>query len=200
MECAAGEEAQVDFGSGIPITTADGRRRRTHVFRIVLSHSRKGYSEAVYRQTTDDVPGLPGERLPLLWRRAQDAGPGQPQSRRSRRRTGSIPNSIPSCARLPTTTAVAILPTKPRTAAAQGEDRIGRGLCEEERAEGPHTSPAWKKRTHHLRHWEETVADTRMHGTTRQQVGKVFAEVERPAPAAVAAGAFPVLPRRPADA
>jgi hypothetical protein len=47
MECAPGEEAQVDFGSGIPITTADGRRRRTHVFRIVLSHSRKGYSEAV---------------------------------------------------------------------------------------------------------------------------------------------------------
>src|SRR5262249_30235268 len=33
----------------------------------------------------------------------------------------------------------------------------------------------------HLRHWEETVADTRVHGTTRQQVGKVFVTVERPA-------------------
>jgi transposase len=32
----------------------DGKRRRTHVFRIVLSHSRKAYSEAVYRQTTED--------------------------------------------------------------------------------------------------------------------------------------------------
>ena len=54
MECAAGEEVQVDFGSGIPILQPDGKRRRTHVFRMVLSHSRKGYSEAVYRQTTED--------------------------------------------------------------------------------------------------------------------------------------------------
>ena len=53
MECAPGEEAQVDFGTGAPIVLPDGKRRRTHVFRIVLSHSRKAYSEAVYRQTTD---------------------------------------------------------------------------------------------------------------------------------------------------
>jgi transposase len=54
LECAPGEEAQVDFGSGAPLRLPDGTRRRTHVFRIVLSHSRKGYSEAVTRQTTDD--------------------------------------------------------------------------------------------------------------------------------------------------
>ena len=78
MECAPGEEAQIDFGSGIPIIGADGKRRRTHVFRIVLSHSRKAYSEAVYRQTTDArvfeighvcMPGLQ-DRLP----RAGDKG------------------------------------------------------------------------------------------------------------------------------
>ena len=33
----------------------------------------------------------------------------------------------------------------------------------------------------HLAHWEATVADTRIHGTTKRQVGKVFREVERPA-------------------
>lgn len=54
VETAAGQEAQVDFGSGAPIVGPDGKRRRTHVFRIVLSHSRKAYSEATYRQTTDD--------------------------------------------------------------------------------------------------------------------------------------------------
>jgi len=32
-----GEEAQVDFGAGAPIVGPDGRRRRTHVFRMVLS-------------------------------------------------------------------------------------------------------------------------------------------------------------------
>ena len=54
MECAPGEEAQVDFGTGAPVIDLDGKRRRTHVFRIVLCHCRKAYSEAVYRQTTED--------------------------------------------------------------------------------------------------------------------------------------------------
>lgn len=51
LERLPGQEAQVDFGSGAPIGRADGKRRRTHVFCVVLSHSRKGYSEAAYRQT-----------------------------------------------------------------------------------------------------------------------------------------------------
>jgi transposase len=54
IECGPGEEAQVDFGAGAPIVTADGKRRRTHVLRIILSYSRKGFSEVVFRQTTDD--------------------------------------------------------------------------------------------------------------------------------------------------
>ena len=57
MECAPGEEAQVDFGSGAPVIGPDGKRRKTHVFRIVLSHSRKAYSEATFRQTTEDFIG-----------------------------------------------------------------------------------------------------------------------------------------------
>ena len=32
---------------------AGGKRRRPHVLRVVLSHSRKGYTEAIDRQTTD---------------------------------------------------------------------------------------------------------------------------------------------------
>ncbi len=39
MECAAGQELQVDFGQGAWVVE-DGRRRRTHLFRCVLSHSR----------------------------------------------------------------------------------------------------------------------------------------------------------------
>src|SRR5437763_1939830 len=42
------------IGTGAPVVSPDGQRRRPYVFRIVLSHSRKGYSEAVYRQTTDN--------------------------------------------------------------------------------------------------------------------------------------------------
>jgi transposase len=62
MECEPGQQAQVDFGAGAPVVVPEGealpegvktRRRKTHVFRIVLSHSRKAYSAVVYRQTTE---------------------------------------------------------------------------------------------------------------------------------------------------
>jgi hypothetical protein len=56
MECAPGDEAQVDFGTGAPIES-DGKRRTSYVFRIVLSHSRKGYTETTFRQTTEDFIG-----------------------------------------------------------------------------------------------------------------------------------------------
>ena len=49
MECAPGEELQVDFGLGGWVVE-DGKRRRPHLFRAVLSHSRKGYSEVVWRE------------------------------------------------------------------------------------------------------------------------------------------------------
>jgi len=54
MECPPGAEAQIDFGTSAPVITGEGKGRRTHVLRVVLSHSRKGYSESVYQQTTDN--------------------------------------------------------------------------------------------------------------------------------------------------
>ena len=53
MECEPGMEVQVDFGKGAWIQV-EGKRKRPHVFRLVLSHSRKGYSEAVWQQTTEN--------------------------------------------------------------------------------------------------------------------------------------------------
>jgi len=41
MEVEPGEELQVDFGTVAKIRNPDGTYRRTHVFRAVLSHSRK---------------------------------------------------------------------------------------------------------------------------------------------------------------
>jgi transposase len=42
MECAPGQELQVDFGLGGWVLE-NGKRRRPHLLRAVLSHSRKGY-------------------------------------------------------------------------------------------------------------------------------------------------------------
>src|SRR5215217_8013052 len=53
IEVAPGEEVQVDFGAGAPVVGADGRRKKTWIFRVVLSFSRKGYSEAVFHQDTE---------------------------------------------------------------------------------------------------------------------------------------------------
>jgi transposase len=55
LECAAGDEMQIDFGGGAKTTTIGGAVRRPHLFRAVLSHSRKGYSEVVWRQDTESV-------------------------------------------------------------------------------------------------------------------------------------------------
>ena len=55
MGSPPGFEAQVDFGTGAAVIGPDGRRRKTHVIRVVLSHSRRGRSEAVSTQSTDDV-------------------------------------------------------------------------------------------------------------------------------------------------
>ena len=53
FETEPGLEAQVDFGSGPTIPGPDGRMKKTWIFRIVLSNSRAGYSEAVHSQSTD---------------------------------------------------------------------------------------------------------------------------------------------------
>lgn len=53
MEALPGEEVQVDFGLGAPIWEGSGRPRKSWVFRMVLSYSRKAYSEAVLRQDTE---------------------------------------------------------------------------------------------------------------------------------------------------
>ncbi|MCA9072596.1 MAG: hypothetical protein KDA84_26920 [Planctomycetaceae bacterium] len=54
LECEPGAEAQVDFGQAAAVVNENGRRRRPHLLRVVLSHSRKGYTEAIDRQTTDN--------------------------------------------------------------------------------------------------------------------------------------------------
>jgi transposase len=58
METEPGQEAQVDFGQGAWVVE-EGHRRRPHVLRVVLSCTRKGYTEAFYRQTTENfIRGL----------------------------------------------------------------------------------------------------------------------------------------------
>jgi hypothetical protein len=76
MESEPGQELQVDFGQGAWVMEK-GKRRKTHLFRGVLSHSRKAYSEAVWRQTKREFHPLPGKCLPAFWRSHRDGGDRQ---------------------------------------------------------------------------------------------------------------------------
>lgn len=55
VEALPGEELQVGFGAGGKIPNPDRTHRRTHVFRAVLSHSRKRYCGAVVPESTTPV-------------------------------------------------------------------------------------------------------------------------------------------------
>ncbi len=179
LECAPGDEVQVDFGTGAPIVTADGKRRRTHVFRLVLSHSRKGYSEAVYRQTTEEFirclenafhhfGGLP-KALVLDNLKAGVLTPDWYD-----------PELNPKLRAFADHYGLALLPTRPRTPRHKGKIEAGIGYVKGNALKGL-TFASLEEENRHLLAWETTVADLRIHGTIRQQVGKVFTTVERPA-------------------
>ncbi len=179
MECAPGDEAQVDFGSGAPIITSDGKRRKTYVFRIVLSHSRKGYSEPTFTQTTDDFLralenafrrfGGVSKTLVIDNLKAAVAHPDW-----------FDPELVPKVQSFCQHYGTVILPTKPYTPQHKGKVEAGVKYVKNNGLKG-HTFTSLEQQRQHLQHWEATVADTRIHGTTKKQVGRVFEQVERAA-------------------
>ena len=179
IEVTPGEEAQIDFGAGAPIIDANGKRRRTHVLRVVLSHSRKGYSQAVYQQTTDNFihcienafrhfGGVPKTIVPDNLKAAVIKADWydpelNPKLRSFSEHYGTV-----------------VLPTKPRMPRHKGKVERGVDYVQENGLKGK-TFRTLEEQNVYLLHWETTVADTRIHGTTKQQVLKVFEEVEREA-------------------
>ena len=83
-----------------------------------------------------------------------------------------------------------ILPTKPRTPRHKGKIERGIGYVKNNGLKG-HTFDSLQAQNEHLARWEATIADTRIHGTTKRQVGKVFMEVERVALFPLPAERFP---------
>jgi len=188
MECEPGVEGQVDFGTGAPILDGNSRRR-SHVFRVVLSHSRKGYSESAFRQTTDDF-------LLCLENAFWDFG-GVPRTIVIDNLKAAVkypdwydPELNPKVQSFCEHYGTVILPTKPYTPRHKGKVERGIGYVQSNALKG-RTFQSLHEQNAHLAHWEATVADTRIHGTTRQQVGKVFAEAERSALLPLPAGRFP---------
>lgn len=176
LEVPPGEEAQVDFGTGAAVLQ-DGKRRKTHVFRVVLSHSRKAYSEVVHRQTTENF-------IRCLENAFWHFG-GVPRTLVIDNLRAAVkkvdwfePELNPKVDEFCRHYSTVVLPTRPAMPRHKGKVEKGIDYVQGNALKG-HCFESLQQQNEHLLHWETTVADTRIHGTTRQQVGKVFQEVER---------------------
>jgi transposase len=190
MECAPGHELQVDFGQAAWVTE-DGHRRRAHLFRCVLSHSRKGYSEAVWRQTSESF-------IRCLENAFRHYGGVPATVVIDNLKAGVIqadwfdPEINPKLEEFARYYGTVILPTKPAMPRHKGKVEAGVKYAQNNAVKG-RIFESLAAQNKFLSEWEKSVADKRIHGTTRQQVGKLFEEVERPALQTLPAGLFPVF-------
>jgi transposase len=177
METEPGEEAQIDFGTGAWVVDPQGKRRRPWMFRIVLSHSRKAYSEVVWRQTSDNFiaaienafhhfGGVP-KRLVIDNLKAA-----------VKRADWYDPEVHPKLQSFAVHYGTAFVPTKPYTPEHKGKVESAVKYAKNNGLKG-RTFGSLAEQNAHLLHWEETVADTRIHGTTKKQVRKQFKTAER---------------------
>ena len=194
MECLPGEEAQVDYGQGAWIIE-EGKRRRPHLLRVVLSFSRKAYTEAFWRQTTENfVRGLEN----------------------AFRHFGGVPKKlIIDNLRAAVTKAdwfdpeinhkvlsfcehygCVVLPTRPAMPRHKGKIEAGVKYAQTNALAGRRFSSLGEQNLF-LSEWERTTADTRIHGTTKEQVRRRFGDHEKGELLALPQGLFPVFSEAP---
>jgi transposase len=189
MECSPGYEVQVDFGQGAPVRQPNGKTKRPHVFRITLSFSRKAYSEAVWRQDT--------ETFLRCLENAFHAFGGVPRTVVLDNLKAAVihpdwydPELNPKLTSFCEHYGTVILPNRPYTPRHKGKVERQVGYVQSNGLKGKLFENLAAENTY-LVWWEANVADTRIHGTTRQQVKKLFEEQERSALLPLPSSFFP---------
>lgn len=191
VEVEPGEEAQVDFGTGAwVVDEQSGSRRRPWVLRVVLGFSRKAYSEAFFRQDTEHF--LRG--VENAWR----AFGGVARTLNLDNLKAGIlkydwadPELNPKLGAFAKHYGFAVLPCRPRTPEHKGKTENGIGYLKGNALRG-RTFASLAAQNQYLAEWERTVADVRIHGTTRQQVSARFA-IEKAALLPLPPNLFPVF-------
>lgn len=177
IECLPAEEVQVDFGTGAAIVQPDGTKRRPWVFRVVLSYSRKAYSECVLRQNTESF-------LRCLENAFRAFG-GVPKTVNLDNLKAAVvkadwydPELNPKVADFCRHYGTVLMPCRVRTPEHKGKTESsikyvkGNGLAGRQ-------FESVAQENQFLAHWESTVADQRIHGTTRQPVAVLFAQEQK---------------------
>ena len=181
MEHPPGDEAQVDFfkSPALVLNTTTGKWGRPWVFRMTLSCSRHGYEEP-------------------LW--TQDAGPFMRAHEHAFLAFGGVPKVVRhdnlkaavtrACLYDPDVNTVYAafakhwgftpLPSRPYHPEENGIEERSGGYVKSNALKGRRFD-SLEEMAAHLQYWNRTVAQVRIHGTTRRQVLAHFLEVERPA-------------------
>jgi transposase len=177
LECQPGEEVQLDFGLGAPIETGQGKFRRSWVLRMVLSYSRKAYSEAVSRQDTETF-------LRCLENGLRSFG-GSPLLLNLDNMKSAIlqadwfdPDINPKLADFCRHYNVHVVPCRPGKPEHKGKVERGVAYLRNNALKGRRFRSLAEENLF-LQSWESSIADKRIHGTTRKQVATCFEE-ERP--------------------
>jgi transposase len=191
MEVEPGEEAQVDFGQGAWVVDETGKRRRPHLFRVVLSHSRKGYSEAVWRQTTENFIRCLENAFRYFGGVTRTVIIDNLRAAVSRA-DWFEPELNPKIEEFCRHYGAVILPTKPATPRHKGKIEAGVKYVQNNALAGRQFGSLGAQNIY-LLDWEKNTADTRIHGTTKQQVAKLFNDVEKPKLLPLPASLFPAF-------
>jgi transposase len=188
IECEPGEEMQVDFGLGAPIEQSDGKTRRSWVLRVLLSYSRKAYSEAVMRQDTESF-------LRCLENALRHFG-GVPLLLNIDNLKAAVlkadwfdPQINPKLADFCRHYRIHVMPCRPRMPQHKGKVERGVSYLRGNALKGRRFRSLAEENAF-LSRWEENVADKRIHGTTCKQVAARFEE-ERPYLQPLPASLFP---------
>ena len=186
---AAGEEAQVDYGTGPMVRDPDsGKYRRTRLFVLTLGYSRKSVRLLVFRSSSQTWAQLHEQAFRRLG--------GSPRVMvLDNLGEGVLEPDIwdplinPLYRDMLTHYGAVAMPCRVRDPDRKGKVEAGVGHAQKTPLQGQRFQTLEAAQTY-LDHWERRWADTRIHGTTKRQVAVMFAE-EKPA-----LQALPLVPFR----
>ena len=189
MECDPGEEAQIDYGTVYLPIGENGSAKKVHMLAVTLSHSRKGYVEAVLRQNTESF-------LRSLENAFRYFG-GVPQQLCPDNLKAAVvkadwyePELNPKLRSFAEHYGTVIMPARPYRATDKGKIESGVKYIKNNALKGKHLT-SLSAVNEHLKWWTEHIAGKRIHGTTKRQVDEHFETSEKKALKALPLSLFP---------
>jgi transposase len=178
VEVQPGEEAQIDYLEGYYLINENGNKAKVNILRVSLSHSRKGYSQAGKGQDTESF-------IRALENAFRYFG-GVPKYLCTDNLKAAVlradwydPDLNPKMVSFTNHYATLLMPTRPRMPQHKGKVENAVKYVKNNALKG-RTFKSIAALNEHLKNWESQIADQRIHGTIRKQVGSYFETVEKP--------------------